>query len=198
MKGLIEKPLILASSSERRIFLLKETGVHFIAASHKIQIEPEFNKSLKNISIGDFVENLALKKAQSLGNDYPENFILGSDTLIYQNGTVYGKPKDAGGAFDMLKELSGKTHCVYTGIGLFNKQKNISMTECDITAVRVRALNDNEIMDYIRKYPPLDKAGGYGIQDEEGIVESYEGSFENVLGLPVQKLIPILNKYRLH
>ena len=192
-------PLILASSSERRIYLLKKSGINFIAANHKLESEPRFEESKGNtpVSIGGFVQNLALMKAKNLQDDYPENWIIGSDTLIYMNGTVYGKPKNLSDAFNMLKELSGKIHIVYTGISLINKSKNIYRADYDKTAVKIKLLNDKEITDYLSGYPPFDKAGSYGIQDEKGIVESYEGSFENVLGLPVQKLFPLLSKYGL-
>lgn len=189
--------IILASSSERRIFLLKKLGVDFIAVNHKLQVEPQFSGFEGDISIGRFACDLALKKAESLQDDYPDKFIIGSDTVIYLNGMVYGKPKDLGDAFNALKELSGKTHEVYTGVSLINKLKNIYETAHDKTFVKVKPLNDNEIMDYIHKYSPFDKAGSYGIQDKKRVVESYAGSFENVLGLPVQKLIPLLSKYRL-
>jgi septum formation protein len=189
--------LILASSSERRISLLKKQGIGFIAVSHKLEKEPRFEEFNGNIPIGGFVQNLALMKAKSLMGDYPENWIIGSDTLIYMNGTVYGKPADLGDAFNMLKGLSGKPHEVYSGIALINKSENIYITDCDKTAVKIKLLSDKEITDYMLKYPPLDKAGSYGIQDEKGIVESYEGSFENVLGLPVQKLFPLLSQYNL-
>ncbi|MHB8232439.1 MAG: Maf family protein [bacterium] len=190
-------PIILASSSERRIFLLKRLGLYFIAVNHKLKAEPQFNEFKGIIAVDRFVCNLALEKAESLRDDYQESFIIGSDTIIYQNGTVYGKPENLDDAFNMLKKLSGRTHEVYTGIALINKFKNIYRTDYDKTAVKIKRLNENEIKGYINKYPPLDKAGSYGIQDEHGIVESYEGSFENVLGLPVQKLIPLLNEYRL-
>ncbi|MCL4427852.1 MAG: Maf family protein [Deltaproteobacteria bacterium] len=187
-------PLILASSSERRIFLLKKSGINFIAVNHKLESEPLFEDSKGNTpaSIGDFVQNLALMKAKSLQDDYAENWIIGADTLIYINGTVYGKPKNSKDAFNMIKELSGKIHIVYTGIALINKYKNIYVTDYDKTAVKIKMLSDKEITSYLSEYPPAGKAGSYGIQDEHGIVESYEGSFENVLGLPVQKLKLIL------
>ncbi len=189
-----KKPVILASSSERRIFLLKQLGAGFIVVNHRLQVEPQFDGS---VPLGRFVQDLALKKAESLQEDYPDNFIIGSDTVICLNGTVYGKPKDFDDAFNTIKELSGKTHEVYTGVSLFNKLKNVYRTAYDKTFVKVKPLNSNEIKNYLNKYPPFDKAGSYGIQDDNGIVESYAGSFENVLGLPVQKLIPLLNEYHL-
>ncbi len=190
----------MASSSERRIFLLKKAGIDFVAVGHKLKVEPSFNgfdRFKGSATIGRFACDLALKKAESLQEDYPGNFIIGSDTVIYLNGTVYGKPKGFDDALNTIKELSGKTHEVYTGISLINKLKNIYKTAYDKTFVKVRPLNKNEIMDYLNKYPPFDKAGSYGIQDDDGIAESYAGSFENVLGLPVQKLIPLLKEYHL-
>ena len=191
--------IILASSSERRISLLKKTGINFTAVNHNLEKEPRFEESGKNMPLAliDFLRNLALMKAESLQDEYPENWIIGSDTLIFKEDVVYGKPEDMGSAFNMLKELSGKTHEVYTGICLINKTKNIYITDCDKTRVKIKPLNDKEIERYLSGYPPFDKAGSYGIQDEHGIVESYEGSFENVLGLPVQKLLPLLKEYNL-
>ena len=174
-------------------------SINFTALNHELEKEPRFEESGKNmpLALEDFVRNLALMKAESLQDEYPENWIIGSDTLISKEGAVYGKPEDMKSAFNMLKELSGKTHEVYTGICLINKSKNIHITDCDKTRVKIKPLNDKEIERYLSEYPPFDKAGSYGIQDEHGIVESYEGSFENVLGLPVQKLLPLLKKYNL-
>lgn len=195
MEEFLKKPVILASSSERRISLLKKSGINFTAVNHKLPAEPHFEEFNGNISVGGFVQNLALMKAKSLLDDYPENWIVGSDTVICCNGTVYGKPENIGEAFNTLKELSGKTHEVYTGISLINKSKNIYITDCDKTSVKIKPLNCKEIERYLSEYPPFDKAGSYGIQDERGIVESYEGSLENVLGLPVQKLLQLLKKF---
>jgi len=186
---------ILASSSERRIVLLKSMGVDFVAVNHKFRVEPQFSEFDKNISIDRFVESLALKKAESLQDDYPERFIIGSDTVIYFDGMVYGKPKNISDAFNTIKELSGKTHEVYTGVSLINKFKNVYKITYDKTLVKLKPLSDREIADYLIEHPPFDRAGSYGIQDKKCIVKSYEGSFENVLGLPVQKLIPLVNSY---
>lgn len=186
---------ILASSSERRIALLRDIGIDFVAINHKLQKEPLFSAFGGNISVALFVEKLSLKKAESLQDDYPKQLIIGSDTVIYLDGTVYGKPKDIGDAFDTIKALSGKTHEVYTGVSLINKLKNIYETTYDKTIVKIKSLSSSEIADYLGEYSPLGRAGSYGIQDKKGIVESYAGSFENVLGLPVQKLIPLMNNH---
>jgi septum formation protein len=187
-------PIILSSSSERRISLLQEAGIDFIAVNHKLDIEPKFNEFHKQITVENFVQKIASMKAKSIQNDYPENWIIGSDTIVYLNGKVYGKPENRADASCMLKEFSGKVHEVYSGISLINKFQNVYLTGFDKTAVRVKQLSDKEICDYIAVYPPFDKAGSYGIQDKPGIVESYEGSYENVLGLPLRKLLKMLKQ----
>jgi septum formation protein len=190
---------ILASSSQRRISLLKKFGFNFIAVNHNIAVEPNFEdlKLKENISIENFVRQLALMKAKSVAVNYKNGYIIGADTVIFFNGKAYGKPLNLEDAFNMLKELAGKTHEVYSGISIVNNDKNIILTDHDKTFVSIKPLSDKEINSYISDNPPFDRAGSYGIQDENGIVESYSGSFENVLGLPAQKLLQILKEYNL-
>jgi septum formation protein len=190
---------ILASSSQRRISLLKKFGFNFIAVNHNIAVEPNFEdlKLKENIFIENFVRQLALMKAKSVAVNYKNGYIIGADTVIFFNGKAYGKPLNLEDAFNMLKELAGKTHEVYSGISIVNNDKNIILTDHDKTFVSIKPLSDKEINSYISDNPPFDRAGSYGIQDENGIVESYSGSFENVLGLPVQKLLQILKEYNL-
>ncbi len=191
-----EIDIILASSSERRFYLLDKLGLNFSAVGHKIEMEPKYSKK-SGISIENFVMNLAADKAKSIENDYPDNFIIGADTLVYFDKKVYGKPSDFFEASEIIKSLSGKTHEIYTGISLVNRKTGICETDVGKSLVKIKSLTDAEIRDYIKKYLPYDKAGSYGIQDENGIVENYAGSFENILGLCIDKLIPLLNKYRL-
>ena len=190
---------VLASSSQRRISLLKKLGFNFIAVNHNITDEPKFEdlKLKENISIENFVRQLALMKAESVAFNYKNSYIIGADTVIFFNGKAYGKPLNLDDAFNMLKDLSGKTHEVYSGISIVNVDKNIGVTDYDKTLVTIKPLSDKEINSYISDHQPFDRAGSYGIQDENGIVESYSGSFENVLGLPVQKLLQILKEYNL-
>ncbi len=190
---------ILASSSQRRISLLKKFGFSFIAVDHNIADEPKFEdlKLKENISIENFVRQLALMKAQSAAVNYKNSYVIGADTVIFFNGKAYGKPLNLDGAFNMLKDLSGKRHEVYSGISIVNENKNIALTDYDKTLVSIRTLSDKEINSYISDHPPFDRAGSYGIQDENGIVESYSGSFENVLGLPVQKLLQVIKEHNL-
>ncbi len=188
--------IILASSSERRISILNKLGLNFISVKHKIDTEPAYSKN-SGISIENFIMMLATDKARSIENRYPNSFIIGADTLIYLDGKVYGKPLDFFEAKRIIKHLSGKTHEVYTGISLINRKKNIYEADIDKSLVKIKYLTDAEIIEYINKYPPYDKAGSYGVQDENGIVENFTGSFNNILGLCTDKLIPLLNKYEL-
>ncbi|MFW0884259.1 Maf family protein [Candidatus Acidulodesulfobacterium sp. H_13] len=191
----MEKKIILASSSKRRIYLLEKLGLNFVGMKHRLSAEPMFNE--KTISIECFASDLALKKAASLQDDYPDSFIIGSDTVIYSNGKAFGKPKDFNDAVKTLSRLSGKIHYVYTGACLINKNTGVCKTVFDKTSVAIKPLSKEDIVKYLNKHSPMDKAGSYGIQDKGEIIESYSGSFENVLGLCVQKLIPILRESRL-
>ena len=190
---------VLASSSQRRISLLKKFGFSFIAVNHNIADEPKFEdlKLKENISIENFVRQLAIMKAQSVAVNYKNSYVIGADTVIFFNGKAYGKPLNSDDAFNMIKDLSGKTHEVYSGISIVSENQNIALTDYDKTLVSIIPLSDKEINSYISDHPPFDRAGSYGIQDENGIVESYSGSFENVLGLPAQKLLQILKEHNL-
>lgn len=188
-----ENKLILASSSERRVTILKKFGVDFQCVPHKLEIEPAYSKN-NNAYLGDFVKTLAVEKARSLEAVFPRNFILGSDTLISIGNKVLGKPSNFSEAFSMIQTLSGNIHSVYTGIGLINKTLGIIEADYDVTRVKIKSVTETQIFEYINRFQPFDKAGGYGIQDKDGIVESFEGSFENVLGLCTEKLMPMFDK----
>lgn len=118
--------------------------------------------------------------------------IVGADTVVYMAGRFFLKPKTAEEAVEMLKTLSGKWHSVYTGVCL--KSNNKAVCFYDKTLVKIKNLTDEEIEKYVATKSPLDKAGAYGIQD--GVtVETYRGSFDNVMGLPTEKLLAKLNEF---
>ena len=196
---MIKSGIILASSSPRRIDILKEYKINFISKEHKIINEPEYSGGTEPC---EFVKNIALDKAKSIESYYPDDFIVGSDTIVMFNAlnlflASLGKPKDARSAFNMINMLSGNIHNVYTGIALINKNRQIYESSYDKTEVKIKNLSDEEIYNYINQFTPFDKAGAYGIQDSKGIVESYSGSYKNVEGLCIEKLIPLLKKYHL-
>jgi septum formation protein len=228
---MIKPCIILASSSPRRSDILKEYNIDFIPAEHKIINEPEYSG---DIAPFEFAKNLALDKAKSIENCYPDCFIIGSDTIVIfddlsaaaahyssassslspsllssaasshdalpqraNSGLSLGKPKDAASAFNMLSMLSGNTHNVYTGVALINKNMRLYESAYDKTEVKIKKLSDEEIYGYIRESKPFDKAGAYGIQDSQNIVESYSGSYKNAEGLCIEKLTPLLKRYNL-
>ena len=114
--------------------------------------------------------------------------LITADTIVWLDGKVYGKPADEAEAHQMLRALSDKTHDVITGVCVRTNQKNVSFAST--TKVRFAHLTDDEITHYINKYRPMDKAGSYGVQEWIGYIgiEGIEGSFYNVMGLPVQRL----------
>lgn len=167
--------LTLASASPRRAKILEELGVDFtVAASDAEEVslpdDPE-----------ETVKRNALAKGAALAG---KKRVLSADTIVWFNGRIYGKPRDREEAKAFLRELSGNVHTVFTGVAFDSDVK-----VCE-SHVRFRRLSDAEIDEYVRRVNPLDRAGAYDI-DESGdfIVESWTGSYENIMGLPVEPLV---------
>ena len=182
--------LILASGSPRRQQFLKDLDLDFTIELR--EIEEIYPKELKGIEITDFLAEL---KASPFKNLKENDILITSDTIVWMNDKAIGKPKDRNDAINIFKELSGKKHQVITSICI----KTISEIKIinDTTDVYFKELSDEEILFYIDNFHPYDKAGGYGIQDWIGYigVEKIEGSFFNVMGLPVHKLYTELSKF---
>jgi len=176
---------ILASQSPRRLSLLKEIGLDF-----EVNVKPtdeSYPPHLQREEIALYVSN---KKAEAFSfQELPENSLLiTADTIVWLNGECIGKPEDEEDAIQMIAKLSGNVHTVYTGVCLRTSDKFHSFYVS--TDVHFRKLGMDEIRHYVEKYKPLDKAGAYGIQEWIGYigVERIEGSYFNVMGLPVQRL----------
>jgi len=185
-----QKNIILASASPRRHELFKELGVNF---SIKVkEIEETYNADLK----GDEITNYLCKlKADAFSNEILENdIIITADTIVWHNNKALEKPKNAQDAIKMLQELSGKKHKVYSSFCV--KTKKIEHIVSDVTLVSFKKLSQKEIEFYVENYQPFDKAGAYGIQEWIGLigVTQIEGSYFNVMGLPVHKLYEELMK----
>jgi septum formation protein len=184
-------PLFLASKSPRRQELLRQAGVVYKI----IDVEVEEDYPLEMI-VEDIPEYLACKKAEAamplLGK---EDLVLTADSIVILDNTVFGKPADVEEATKMLTLLAGRHHLVITGVFIGNKQKAISFSE--FTSVWLEKMSPEEIRYYIESSPPMDKAGAYGIQDWIGWskVSRIEGSYANVMGLPVQKVYEVLRKW---
>lgn len=162
--------------------------MHKITDNFQI-IEP----NVQEIEVGDPKENAlqnAIIKGKSIKID--TNGILACDTLVALDGVIYGKPKTKEKACEMLKKLSGKTHSVFSGVYIKIEDKEFTFTE--ESKVKFKDLSEEEITLYVEKFSPLDKAGAYGIQDNV-IVESYLGSYDNIMGLPTEKIREILREY---
>jgi len=183
--------IILASRSPRRQQLLKELGLKFDTVIR--EYEETFPEGLNGEEIARFV---AHSKAVSFRAEIADNeIVITADTIVWCNNQVLGKPVDKQDAFRILKEISGNTHEVITGVSLFSKNKEVTFS--DSTKVTFEILTDEDINHYIEKCKPYDKAGAYGIQEWIGITacSRIEGSYFNVVGLPVQRLYKELQEF---
>ncbi|MCF8358784.1 MAG: Maf family nucleotide pyrophosphatase [Prolixibacteraceae bacterium] len=176
--------IILASKSPRRQQLLQELGLPYeIMVIHTDESYPE------NLPVDEIPEYIARKKAAPFKPNLPGNtLVITADTVVAIDEKVLGKPAGYDDAFDMLNALSGRWHRVSTGVCLLAAGKEVAFTS--VTKVLFKNLTNEEISHYITHYKPFDKAGAYGIQEWIGYiaVEKIEGSYFNVMGLPVQRL----------
>jgi septum formation protein len=175
---------ILASKSPRRQFLLKDLGLDFEV--HTREVDESFPEDLKAQEIPLF---LCQKKADAFDHELGENtIVITADTIVWVNEQVLNKPENYDDAVRMLKLLSGRMHEVYTGVCI--KSKNKTKVFYSLTKVYFKHLSENEIEYYIKNFHPYDKAGAYGAQEWIGYiaVEKIEGSYFNVMGLPLREL----------
>ena len=175
--------VILASGSPRRQQFFKDLEIDFTIQLK--EVEEIYPIELKGAEITDYLADLKSKAFTALQD---KDLLITSDTIVWLEDKAFGKPKDAQDAFDMLKAMSHKKHEVITSISI--KGKSFQKIINDTTIVTFKELTDDEIQYYINKYKPFDKAGAYGIQEWIGFIgiEKIEGSYFNVVGLPVHKL----------
>ncbi|HYF82572.1 MAG TPA: Maf family protein [Clostridia bacterium] len=180
--------IILASNSPRRKELLSQAGVLFEI------IPSEFEEQVIELPPEKLVEYFAYMKAKDIaGAVQGEALVIGSDTIVYLDG-IMGKPRDKEDAFNMLKNLSGKQHLVFSGLSIINTASGESQTEYESTKVKMKELSDAEITAYINTGEPMDKAGAYAIQGMGSLfIEGIEGDYFNVVGLPLFRLGKMLN-----
>lgn len=183
--------IVLASSSPRRRELLSTLGLGFDV------IHPSSDETvLKNETPGDFALRVSAEKASSVSVSLGEEVaVIGADTIVVVDGEILGKPRDPEDASSMLRKLSGKEHHVYTAFSIVRPKNEILHSEIVDTRVRVKTLAASEIEGYIKTGEPMDKAGAYGIQGIGSfMVSGIEGSYSNVVGLPVEELLAALKK----
>ena len=185
--------IILGSQSPRRQELLHGLDVNF-TVNVIAGLEENYPATLQGEEIPMF---LAQQKAEAYLNSLtPKDMLITADTIVWLDGIVYGKPKDEADAKKMLRALSGKTHDVITGVCVTTTERQ--ETFAAVSKVTFAPFSDNEINYYIEKYQPMDKAGSYGVQEWIGYigVEHIDGSFYNVMGLPVQRLYTLLKNWQ--
>lgn len=184
--------VVLASKSPRRQELLRGIGIEFSVMTKEVD-----ESYSKNISVFDVAPYLSVKKAKSFeDSDLPNNYMLiTADTVVVVNDAILGKPKDEDDARNMLRLLSGKKHYVITGVTIHTKDKTKTFSVS--SKVSFDDLSDDEIEYYVNVYKPFDKAGSYGVQEWIGYigVNSVEGSYFNVMGLPTHKLYQMLKQF---
>ena len=187
----LSKPLVLASSSPRRRRLLRQLGLSFSVIPADIDESVEQFRSLEP---AEFARSLAVRKAQKVSQRRPNALVLGADTIVVHENRILGKPANAIEARSMLRRLRGAQHTVYTAISLTHAASKRSANAVSRTDVTFGQLSDHEIRNYVATGSPLDKAGGYGIQDDLGaiFIERIDGDYYTVVGLPMRRLYQLL------
>jgi septum formation protein len=188
----LERKIILASTSPRRSQLLKEAGFQFEVKTK--DVEETYPAELP---IDEVAGYLARKKATA-AQDFIQNdeIIIAADSVVILDGVIYGKPRDYEDAFLMLRKLSGQLHRVITGVCLLSAT-NVKVFSAE-SKVQIEAMSDAEIDFYVQKYQPYDKAGSYAIQEWIGLckISRIEGTFTNIMGLPVDLVYRELMDFR--
>lgn len=189
----MSKKIILASASPRRISMLKNHGYDAVVRPSKIEEIVD-----NSLSMEDIVISLAYQKASSVLEELSINepnlleeyhYLIAADTIVYKD-QLMGKPADKEDGFKMLSKLRDTNHFVATGVSIYDLQNKIWDNFCDVTEVFFKNYTDEELLDYLDTDEAYDKAGGYGIQGTFAkYVDHYIGSYNNVVGFPIEKII---------
>lgn len=214
MSAVTSPPLVLASSSPRRADLLRLLGLTFTIHPVGDEAASLAAEEAPAVPVGPGggggpgpaprdpvgaaaarARRLARAKAEAAAPHYPGAVVIGADTIVVVDGASLGKPRDAAEAAGMLRQLSGRTHHVATGVAVVRAEWDLRLDDVTVTAVTFRPLSDDEIAAYVATGEPFDKAGGYGIQGRAAIfVERIEGDFYGVVGLPLAPLALLLRR----
>jgi septum formation protein len=187
-----QKRLILASASPRRKEMLANLGLDFEILVAGVDEVVQHGESPE-----EFVLRAAIEKASDITAKHPDAWVLGADTIVVCQGEILGKPKDASEAQRMLMRLAGQMHKVLTGFCLKREQENISVSRVIATEVYFSPFTEAIAAAYVATGEPHDKAGAYGIQGRGGVlVEKINGSYSNVVGLPLAETIDEMLRYK--
>ena len=191
LENLNKYRIVLASNSPRRKELLSGLGIQYEVKTLP-DIDESYPEGLDGMEIPAFISRSKADAYRSVMQ--PDELIITADTIVWLDGKVMGKPRDAEEAREMLRALSGQTHQVITGVCLTTPTYQKAFAT--LTDVTFASLSEEEITYYVDRYSPMDKAGSYGIQEWIGFigVESISGSYFNVMGLPIQRLYTELKK----
>ena len=181
--------MILASNSPRRKEILENFGFNLKVITKNIDEVSDEEDIIKRI------EDIARKKVLAVAEVYPNEFVVGADTVVVVDDKILGKPKDKKDIYEMLHSLSGRSHKVITSFSFVNISKNISISDSEVSEVFFKNITDEEISWYIGTKEPFDKAGSYGIQGKGSyFVERIDGDFFAVMGFPIGKFVRTLAK----
>ncbi len=183
--------LILASSSPRRIKMLRAMGIDIdVIPSH---VDEDYMNGERP---KEHVIRLSKKKAAKIADTHPDAWVLAADTVVVLDGRILGKPEDKRGARRMLDLLGGRVHEVYTGYCLQNVNRGRLLGDCVVSKVKIKKLSEDETRFYVNTDEPYDKAGGYAVQGIGAfMVEEITGSYTNVVGLPLSRVIRDLQEH---
>lgn len=180
--------IVLASGSPRRKEFLEALGLRFTVAAASID-----EMAVTGELAEDFVLRMAEEKAAVVGERFPDSWIISGDTIVCLGNVILGKPTSKENAVELLMQLSGQTHCVRSGFCLWHQRKNIVRVQSVLTSVRFTRFSEQVAKAYVATGEPMDKAGAYGIQGIGGVlVDSINGSYSNVVGMPMAELISVL------
>jgi len=184
--------LILASASPRRKSLLQELGLDFKIIEAQVEEKPVAGESPQ-----DFVMRAACDKAGDVARENVASWVLGADTVVVHGGRILGKPGDAEEALSVLQTLAGQKHLVHTGFCLMNGKDDVLISRVVTTEAWFYPFSRDIAAAYVATGEPLDKAGAYGIQGSGGfLVERINGSYSNVVGLPLAEVVEELLRYK--
>lgn len=183
--------IYLASDSRARKQLLNILGLKFKVIPSRAQEK----KARGKLTYAELVKTNALNKAMDVAGRVKSGLVIAADTIVVQDGKIFGKPKGLKAAEKMLKKLTQKPQLLYTGIAVIDKDKNRKLVSCEKTKIFMDRLSDKEIDSYFRQVSPLDKAGSFDIQGKGAFfIRRIEGCFYNVVGLPLRRLYLMLKK----
>ncbi|MEJ2745438.1 MAG: Maf family protein [bacterium] len=182
--------IILASNSDARKKLLKQTGLRFRVIIPRVREDRSSKKGYRDLVIGN-----ALRKARAVARGLDSGVVISADTVVRVGRTLVGKPRNVEDALETLHALSRKPQWVYTGIAVIDVDNKKTFTAYEKTKVYMCPLSKRRIMSYFKKVSPLDKAGSFDVQGPGAFfIRRIEGCYSNVVGLPLAKLAVLLEK----